>query len=471
MDPIPDILIFLGRFHALVVHLPIGFVCIAVLIEVFFRKSSDTNLQPLVTFIWLLAALSATISVALGYLLSLQGGYDDATLYWHKWAGIFLALVIHICYFIKKYRLQKSWTKYLAPVSLGICILLLMITGHYGGSLTHGSNYLTEYQPTSFAALMGEASGNSSEVKKITTLDSADIFEDAIMPIIRSKCVSCHNAEKNKGNLLLHSFEDMLKGGEDGPAIVPGNLEKSGIYYRITLPADDKKFMPTDGKKPLTAQQVAIIKWWIEKQAPKAGKIPALNPDSAMLKTFTSYFGINENNNSLALEVPPAAAVAIQELVKAGFQVTALADKSNLLQATLNGAGKATIDVKKLVAIKDQLVWLKMTHAGKLDDALAAIGQLINLRKLTLSDNEITDIKIDALSSLSNLEYLNLNRTQISHKGVETLLKLKNLKQLYIAETNMDSSAMNSLSAQYPKIKVVYKQPDNELPVVDSLGK
>ncbi|HEX5023908.1 MAG TPA: c-type cytochrome domain-containing protein [Agriterribacter sp.] len=471
MEDTPGILIFLGRFHALVVHLPIGFVCLALLVEFFFRKPGHANLQPLIQFTWLLAALSATVSVTLGYLLSLQGGYDDDTLSLHKWAGILLALVIHVCYFLKKYPVKKRLAKYALPVSLGACALLMIITGHYGGSLTHGTDYLSEYKPGSFAEWIGASPGNTGTIRKISSLDSADIFTDAIMPMLKLKCVSCHNAEKKKGGLVLTSFDEMMKGGEDGPAVVAGDLEKSGIYHRITLPEDDKKFMPANGKKPLTDQQVSIVKWWIEKQAPRVGMISALQPDSAMRKTLTSYFGIDENSNSLAVDAPPADPAVIDELVKQGFMVSTLAAKTNLLQVTLNGAGIDEINLDKLVEIKDQLVWLKITHAGKLDDALPIIGQLTNLRKLTLNDNDITDEKMSALLSLSNLEYLNLYRTKLSGQSVETLLQLKNLKQLYVGETNIDSTVMNTLSAQYPNVSIVYKQPDNALPAMDSVQK
>lgn len=471
MEPTPDIVIFLGRFHALVVHLPIGFVCIAVLAELLFRKPGDANHRPLINFIWLLAALSATVSVMLGYLLSLQGGYNDNTLNWHKWAGILLALVIHVCYFVKKFSVQNSWTQYLAPVSLTLCTLLLIITGHYGGSLTHGSNYLSEYKPTSFAALLGESTERDNTAKMISSLDSADIFEDAIMPIIRLKCLSCHNTEKKKGNLVLSTFEEMMKGGEEGPAVVQGEPEKSGLYYRVTLPADDKKFMPTDGKKPLTDQQIAIIKWWIEQQAPKSATISTLQPDSAMVTIFNEYFGINENKNSLAAHVAPADPAALQELAKAGFRVTPLAANSNWLEVSWVGSEGKNIEVHQLTALKDQLAWLRITYAGKLDEALPMIGQLTHLQKLTLNDNDITDEKLSSLLSLTNLEYINLNNTQITNKGIEIMLRLKNLKRLYIAGSKIDSASVASLSAEYPNTKIVFYREDNELSLVDSIGK
>lgn len=468
MEETPDVLIFLGRFHPLVVHLPIGFVCLAIIIEFFFRKKSAENLQPLIRFIWLLAALSSTLSVLLGYFLSLQGGYDEKTLAWHKWGGIILAFVVHFCYFWKKYSIQKPVARYVFPVSTGICALLLIITGHNGGSLTHGSDYLSEYKPESFSELFGISPDNTA-TKKINSLDSADIFADAILPILKSRCVSCHNADKKKGGLILSSFAEIAKGGEDGPGVVPGNLEKSGIYSRVTLPKDDKDFMPANGKKPLTSDQVAIIKWWIEIQAPDTAIISTLKPDSVMRKIFISYFGINESNSNLNIEAPPANTAVIAELLTAGFQVAPLSEKTNLLQATLNAGNSNKIKSDKLAELKDQLVWLRINNAGNLDEELKNIGRLYNLRRLILNNNEITDKNISELLTLSNLEYLNLYGTKLSDAGVETLLKLKNLKQLFVGKTNITASVMDSLSKKYPNVKIIYKEPDNEVAVTDSL--
>lgn len=468
MEETPDVLIFLGRFHPLIVHLPIGFVCLSILIEFFFRKQAAENLQPLIRFIWLLASLSSTLSVVLGYFLSLQGGYDEKTLGWHKWGGIILAFVVHFCYFWKKYSIQKPVARYIFPVSTGICALLLIITGHNGGSLTHGSDYLTEYKPESFSELFG-VSPDNPVAKKINSLDSADIFTDAILPILKSRCVSCHNADKKKGELILSSFAEIVKGGEDGPGVVPGNLEKSGIYSRVTLPKDDKDFMPANGKKPLTSDQVAIIKWWIEMQAPDTAIISTLKPDSVMRKTFISYFGINENNSNLNIAAPPANAAIIAELTNAGFQISTLSEKTNLLQATLISSGKGKINSGKLAELKDQLVWLRINNAGNLDEELKNIGRLMNLRRLILNNNNITDKNISELLALSNLEYLNLYGTKLSDAGVETLLKLKNLKRLIVGKTNITPSAMDSLGKKYPDVKIIYKEPDNQIAVTDSL--
>ena len=58
-------------------------------------------------------------------------------------------------------------------------------------------------------------------------------------------------ASKTKGGLRLDSYAALMKGGKDGPVIVPRNADKSLLIERVTLPAGDKHFMPAEGRPPL----------------------------------------------------------------------------------------------------------------------------------------------------------------------------------------------------------------------------
>ena len=70
--------------------------------------------------------------------------------------------------------------------------------------------------------------------------------------------------QKVKGNLRLDTYDRLMRGGEDGAVIIPGKPgEKHSCCKRITLPPDDKKFMPSEGKPPLKAEEIAWIKAWI----------------------------------------------------------------------------------------------------------------------------------------------------------------------------------------------------------------
>lgn len=95
-----------------------------------------------------------------------------------------------------------------------------------------------------------------------------DFFENKIRPIFAENCYKCHSesAEKVKGGLLVDSREALLKGGENGPAIVPRHPEKSLLIKAISYTDKDLQMPPNDRK--LTDQQIADLQAWIKMGAP-----------------------------------------------------------------------------------------------------------------------------------------------------------------------------------------------------------
>ncbi|MDP7047896.1 MAG: SUMF1/EgtB/PvdO family nonheme iron enzyme [Verrucomicrobiota bacterium] len=87
-------------------------------------------------------------------------------------------------------------------------------------------------------------------------------FEKHVQPVLASACLSCHGEKKDKGELRLHTFEDLLKGGENGKVIVPGKPEESTLYTSTILPPDDDDIMPPKGET-LTSDQADVLKEWI----------------------------------------------------------------------------------------------------------------------------------------------------------------------------------------------------------------
>src|SRR4029078_4955098 len=89
------------------------------------------------------------------------------------------------------------------------------------------------------------------------------LFRERIAPIFESRCVRCHEGEKAKGGLSLVSAGRVQKGGESGPVVVPGKPDESSLLDYVS---GDKPEMPKDGK-PLSAEEVAVIREWIQNGA------------------------------------------------------------------------------------------------------------------------------------------------------------------------------------------------------------
>ena len=84
------------------------------------------------------------------------------------------------------------------------------------------------------------------------------------MRLLKANCLSCHNEEKRKGGLALHTREALLEGGDGGPALVEGKPEDSALIQSLAAGADPH--MPP--KKQLSHAQITLLSDWVRGGAP-----------------------------------------------------------------------------------------------------------------------------------------------------------------------------------------------------------
>ena len=106
--------------------------------------------------------------------------------------------------------------------------------------------------------------------------DQVEFYEKEIQPLLTDNCYKCHShqADKIKGGFVLDSREALLKGGETGPAIVPGEPEKSLLIKAVRHVDEDLQMPP---KKKLPDDQVALLVKWVGMGAPYSDKVAAQN--------------------------------------------------------------------------------------------------------------------------------------------------------------------------------------------------
>ena len=88
---------------------------------------------------------------------------------------------------------------------------------------------------------------------------AGEVFGHEVLPILQSKCLKCHGDGKIKGGLDMTTLANILKGGSDGPVVVPGKSAESAISNAII-----DKDMPPKGEKRITSDELAIIQSWID---------------------------------------------------------------------------------------------------------------------------------------------------------------------------------------------------------------
>ena len=146
-----DFLLFLGRFHVLALHLPIGIIIVAVVLDFAARRERYRALAQASPFLWGAAALSAVLTVALGYLHFAEGGFAGPSGNAHRLLGTATAVVMLLGWWIAT-RPAATWLK---PAIGVLALVLVTVTGHYGGNLTHGSTFMLEYAPGFLRSLLG----------------------------------------------------------------------------------------------------------------------------------------------------------------------------------------------------------------------------------------------------------------------------------------------------------------------------
>lgn len=140
-----DLLTFFGRFHPFWVHLPIGFLVLAVQMWVYADWKKNERFFEAISFSLLLGTGSALVAVILGFLLSRSGGYEGNLLDIHQVGGWTTVACSGLAWWMSLPK--QKFSRKLQYWVLGLLLVVLSVTGHFGGSLTHGVDYLTAYAP------------------------------------------------------------------------------------------------------------------------------------------------------------------------------------------------------------------------------------------------------------------------------------------------------------------------------------
>jgi hypothetical protein len=119
----------------------------------------------------------------------------------------------------------------------------------------------------------------AASLLNLPAADKPVSFAKDIQPVLESSCLKCHGSAVQLSKLDLRTRDTALKGGEKGPAIVPGKADDSRLYRLVS--GLEKPSMPMDGK--LTAEQISAIKDWINQGAAWETTAAAKQDSSAQL--------------------------------------------------------------------------------------------------------------------------------------------------------------------------------------------
>ena len=452
-----DFSIFLGRFHPLIVHLPIGILIMAFILEFASQKTKKFKniLDPAISITLFWGCITSITAASAGWLISFQGGYDSETLYWHKWLGVSVIVISFISWLIKgrKLKFKRLYTN----IILGLVILLLLATGHLGGNLTHGEEYLFLYSPQFIKKMVGMDENPNYINLELSNPDSIKVYKDLIEPILNSKCIECHNQNKNNGGLILTNYKDLIKGGESGKILDIEFPLKSMLLTRVTLPKKNVKFMPPNGS-PLTFAEIRIFEWWMKSGAYENSKFTSENLHDKELKhmLFRDYkLDFSLRSFYEKVQVDSLSTSILNELKNNRFILEQMGEKSNMVSVDYEGNFISKIEFDKLLMAKEQITWLDLSNCNLTDSISEVLPKLHNLTRLNLNSNPISDLSIAGLKKLKNLEVLNLYGTEVTDKSFEYIKQIPALKRLYLWKTPVTVRGLKELNAVLPNLKII----------------
>ncbi|MDT7828308.1 c-type cytochrome domain-containing protein [Pricia sp. S334] len=423
---LPNLVAWSGRLHPLVLHFPIVLLLVAVLLGL-------TN-RPIPKLLLTAGVLSALITAVSGFFLGKDVPIKGELLFWHQWLGGATALIAALWYALERNKLTAAlFSKILQVAVLG----LIVVTGHYGGMVTHGEGFLA------FPA----------QESRDVIPENPVIYKDIVARILDDKCVSCHNPNKQKGELVMTGFDELVRGGENGDIFVAGNLVESEMIRRLHLPLGDEEHMPPEGKSQLGENEIAILEQWIATGASDTVRLDQLSESEPLVALIKAMMAPDPSEKWA--ELPKVADTALQAMASDYLSISRIADGSEALGAVLfPPPGYDPKTVLALERVAENIVHLDLSGIPIGEDEIDLISTFANLERLELDRTPIGDSDVRKLSSLNRLSLLKIYDTAITDESLSALKQMSALKSLYLYRTEVSEEGIASLKKERPDLLV-----------------
>lgn len=441
---LPRLLLWAGRWHPMILHFPIVLLLMAILQGLMGKKIPSMLLN--------VAVLSALLTVITGFFLGKGVANKGDILFWHQWLGAGVALLSAFWYVLN--QLWPQWHVVRRGVQFFL-VLLIGIAGHYGGMVSHGEDYL---------AL-------PSDTERGSLPDNPYIYQDVVNRILEDNCTSCHNANKQKGQLVLTSLEGMLKAGVSGNTLIPGEPARSELIRRLLLPGEDEEHMPPEDKQQLEQEEIEILEQWIALGASDTIRLDHLNPAQPLA---TLVRGLKEPDPLAKwTQLPAIADSTLLNLSTEYLTINRIARKTNALSVKVYlSPSYDPGPIVKLNRAAANIVELDLSGLPIGESELQIVASCSNLELLELDRTPITNRDLERLVLLDKLRILKVYETGIGDSSITTIKNLKNLNQIYLWNTGFSAASLDLLRNANPNLIVnsgIGKENLGSLKVVDSV--
>jgi mono/diheme cytochrome c family protein len=398
---------FFGRFHPLILHLPIGALVVLALMELVNAVFEKIDLEAACKLILWFSVVTILPTTLLGFMLASNGSYDDELVNTHKWLGWLTALV---CVWLVVIRNKKT-----APNSSGVTsfykiflvvnVVFLTLAGHYGGYLTHGEDYLIQYMPPPMKSVLNiqeEAEYLVINSESDPTSKEAVYYKDQIQPILETYCYECHGEKKQKGEMRLDKLHWDMTNGSDAER------------WHAALNVINLGEMPPKKKQQLSDTERRAVVSWISKNLDLAAKAKQKDNQN-VIRRLTKKQYTNTLNELLQVSVNFGEVLPDDGKSKMGFS-----NNGNILQTSAlhidyyQKIAREALDKAIFTEAKPKSKRYKVSLGKQLGDG--STGAEFGGYQTAAVDNEdlivnILDAQGNPVTNSSNQELINLKNS------------------------------------------------------------
>ena len=444
--------LFIGRFHSLLVHLPIGIFLLGYVFEILFQLGfrKFISSRSIIIFIYAIGLLAGIFASVTGWLLSFSEDYGIDALNDHKLLGI-ATLVVMLLVIIYQIKTPEAKSKLKFTVST-LAIILTGLTGHFGGNLTHGPNYLLEYGPNNFSTYQDV---NLERLKTITP-DSVRIYGDILYPIIENNCVACHNSENYKGGLILENYTNLFKEAAHAVPVIPKKPYNSEFFSRVNLPANDEKAMPPRGSG-FNYTDIEILKYWIENGADSLTTFNSDLMSDELILLLNRDYGLDYKSKPYyeKVKVDSIDNEILNQLRRNEFRAQYLSKTNFLLDVSFKGDSINKEQVESLNRVASHITFLDLSDSGLSEHLMEIFTEMPHLNKVNFSKNQLDTNMVSFLKKHKNLESINLNNTVLTSTSLNNLLEQSSVKRVYVLDTKITEDELLTLKQAFENTDII----------------
>ena len=434
---------FIGRFHPLVVHLPIALILLVPVMELVGRDQRFPYLRASAPFVLVLALIGGIFASLLGWCLGRTGGFSGPLVTQHMWSAASLVTLCWLCWVL---RGRGGRLEVLYWIALWAAVGASAWTGYRGGQISLGEDLLTQHMPGAFRKLLGVPTGTATDP---TSGGGTTFYGARIQPIFNRNCVTCHSREKRKAGLRLDTYAGIMRGGKRGAIVKAGDLRGSDLFRRITLPSTDDNFMPKGGKPPLSPDQVKLIELWIADGASGTASLDSIKGAPADVESSVRAeitFGAVDFAEvaKRRAEVAPTLA-RLQQRFPNVLEFESRASADLVVNALVMGDKFKDDDLAALTPLSKNIVMADFSRTDITDRSAPVLAGMKRLRTLRLMHTRIGDLTVRSLTNLDQLESLSVFDTAVTPAALPALARLPKLQRLYVGQTAITATGSNAV--------------------------